>query len=169
MESGAARASLPDAADDVLRLAADPESARRQSDSEQIIQDRLRDYDAVLYEWNDRLNLNLAMVGTYFGENARDWLDLEVYEAFQSAGKMLDDLYRTVTAEVAASSQLPGLERALSSLNDRVYRLGVFMMTQLREGRVGRSAPRPLPRPESMTVGRTHGVPLAGIPTQADE
>jgi hypothetical protein len=40
----------------------------------------------VLHEWNDRLNLNLALMGTYFGESARDWLDLVIYENFRSVG-----------------------------------------------------------------------------------
>jgi hypothetical protein len=40
----------------------------------------------VLYEWNDRLNLNLALMGTYLGESARDWLDLVIYENFRSVG-----------------------------------------------------------------------------------
>jgi hypothetical protein len=32
------------------------------------VQDCLREYDAVLYEWNDNLNVNLAFIGTYFGK-----------------------------------------------------------------------------------------------------
>jgi hypothetical protein len=40
----------------------------------------------VLYEWNDQLNLNLALLDTYVGESARDWLDLVIYENFRSVG-----------------------------------------------------------------------------------
>lgn len=55
---------------------------------------RLGEYDQVLYEWNDQLNLNLAMMGTYFGESARDWLDLVLYENFRSVGSDLGQVGR---------------------------------------------------------------------------
>jgi hypothetical protein len=71
---------------------------------------------AVLYEWNDRLNLNLALMGTYFGD----------------------------TGGAAGDCSLDEIKVHLDSLSGQIYQLGVFMMTQLREGDVGRTAPNPL-------------------------
>ncbi len=104
---------------------------------------RLGEYDQVLYEWNDQLNLNLAMMGTYFGESARDWLDLVLYENFRSVGSDLQGAYRQAIREPSAVL-LDGLRERLGELNGQVYELGVFMMTRLREGQVGRRAPQPL-------------------------
>ena len=44
--------------------------------------DKLADYDRVLYEWNDALNVNLAMVATSFGREV--WEELErVYATYE--------------------------------------------------------------------------------------
>ncbi len=45
------------------------------------------------------------------------------------------------------TGRLDGLDRRLGELDDTAYQLNVFMMTQLREGAVGRRAPRPLDPP----------------------
>ena len=36
------------------------------AEPKEIARARLQDYDSFLYEWNDRLNLNLALVGAVF-------------------------------------------------------------------------------------------------------
>lgn len=64
----------------------------RDSASRERVDACQRDYNEVLYEWNDRLNVNLGLIGTYFGESARDWLDLEIYESFKRLGRELEDL-----------------------------------------------------------------------------
>ena len=99
---------------------------------------RLQDYDAVLLEWNDRLNLNLAMVGTYFGDTAREWLD-RIYEGFRDLGLQLEARYRDRSAATGGADE--HIERAYAQLNDEVYRFGLLMMTRLRDGKVGRNAP----------------------------
>jgi hypothetical protein len=108
------------------------------------VQESLREYDAVLYEWNDSLNLNLALIGTYFGETARDWLDRQIYETYKQVGADLESYYQRVTRDVADGVSLQEIKGKLDSLSGQVYQLGVFMMTQLRDGCVGRTAPDPL-------------------------
>jgi hypothetical protein len=121
---------------------------------------RLHDYDAVLYEWNDQLNLNLALVGTYFGETGRDWLDHRIYESFKRLGDVLERRYRAAVAGTAPPLHDEDVEAAFASLNDEVYRLGVFMMTQLRGGSVGRTAPRPVEKqPSPSEVTSRVGIP----------
>jgi hypothetical protein len=117
--------------------------------SKEVLEQRLRDYDNVLYEWNDGLNLNLALIGTYFGKSAREYLDFNIYERFKAAGSSLEQAYRAVSQESHANFPFDELHSQLDQLNDKVYRLGVFMMTQLREGQVGGSAPKPL-KPSSV-------------------
>ena len=42
-------------------------SDNRALDSSRV-QDSLKEYDSVLYEWKECLNLSLALMGTYFGK-----------------------------------------------------------------------------------------------------
>jgi hypothetical protein len=107
------------------------------------------DYDAVLFEWNDQLNAGLALVGTYFGDTARDWLRTEVYENFRVAGTDLNRL----CALSPTDPQWPAAEEQagwrLDVVGDRVYRLGVFMTGQLLRRQVGSKATRPVPAVDS--------------------
>jgi hypothetical protein len=131
--------------------------------SRDVLEQRLAEYDVALFDWNDQLNLNLAKVGTYFGEPARDWLAHEIYESFQDAGARLEMAYRRTVAGRTPEGAAD-LQTDLNALNDQVYRLGVFMMTQLRSGTVGRNAPAPLARETSPGAVAGRGTPLAGLP-----
>ena len=129
---------------------------------------RLQDYDSFLYEWElYRLNLNLALVGAYFGQAARDWLHFEIYELCQTAGSELEALYRHVIHQIPLTTNADDIELHLSALNEQVYRLGVFMMTQLRGGYVGRSAPQPVPRETSPGLITDPPVTLPGVAPHA--
>jgi hypothetical protein len=117
--------------------------------SKEAIQDRLQEYDALLFEWNDQVNLNLALVGAYFGQDARDWLQVEIYERCQTIGAALEAMYRSFIHETPLTIDITHIEDDFSVLNEQIYRLGMFMMTQLRGGHVGRTAPRPIGREAS--------------------
>lgn len=105
------------------------------------VEERMQDYVAVLYEWNDTLNLNLVLVGTYFGDSARRWLDERIYVSFRELGLRLEGRYRNLGAETRTPHDDADIERLFAMLNDEVYRFGLLMMTRLRDGMVGRSAP----------------------------
>jgi hypothetical protein len=107
-----------------------------------LLERRLSDYDQVLYEWNDSLNANLAQMGTSFGQRARDQLE-RAYERYQQVGAELEEAYRQA-ARTSQPAALEGLEGRLEELNDTAYQLNLLMLTQLREGTVGRQAPQPL-------------------------
>jgi hypothetical protein len=130
------------------------------------IKDRLAEYNALLYEWNDQLNSNLAMGGTYFGEGAREYLDHQIYDAFKQVGRGLEEVVRQALAQSPLVPETLGhVEAGISRMNNRVYVFGVFMMTQLRDGRVGRQAPDVL-RPEQVYLdrgGSTGGKSAEGI------
>jgi hypothetical protein len=109
------------------------------------LEDCRQNYVEILFDWNDHLNTNLSLIGTYFGAAARDELDL-LYEEFRRVGTEIEALVRAASAggditEFGASLLDQFEERSAQSLNDRVYLFGVRLMTQLREGQVGQSAP----------------------------
>jgi hypothetical protein len=120
-------------------------SGRDEEGFEHTVAARLADYDAVLYDWNDRLNVNLSLVGTSFGQAARDWLDRRVYEQFKQTGALLEQLVEQRSRNIGVMPNLNEVASDLAKLNDDVYRLGVFMMSRLREGHVGRTVKDPLP------------------------
>lgn len=124
---------------------------------------RLADYDSVLFEWNDNLNYNLALVGVYFGASARDWLENDLYLEFQRVGALLESLYRQSMGSPQESVELSDIEVGLLQLNEAIYRLGVFMMTHLREGHVGRRASYALQRVDTPESVVKRSVPLASI------
>jgi hypothetical protein len=109
------------------------------------VEARFRAYDEVLFEWNDALNGNLAVIGTFFGEPARRFLDHEVYEAFAASGRCLENLYRALASEGAVELGDCGLQR----LNDLVYRLVSYMTSHLRDGTVGRQVAEAMPSPQA--------------------
>jgi hypothetical protein len=59
----------------------------------EAVDDRLHEYDEVVYEWNDELNARLAVVGAYFGKGCSGFLDRVAYEAFMEPGQHIEDLY----------------------------------------------------------------------------
>lgn len=77
-------------------------------------------------------------------KRARDWLDSQIYESYKKVGAELENYHQKSTQGVPADLGLDEIKAHLDSLSSQVYQLGVFMMTQLREGQVGRTAPDPL-------------------------
>lgn len=147
----------------MLRLFYELRALAAGAGSVDVVEARLKDYDDVLYEWNDHLTLNLALVGTYFGETGRDWLNYRIYATFQQVGRQLEDLYRVTVRGANGTATLADVERQLLELNDQIYRLGVFMMTQLRGGLIGGEAPQPLLRTDSPASVKSRAVPVAGL------
>lgn len=112
---------------------------------------RLGDYNDVLYEWNDRLNVNLARLGSHFGPSAREFLYV-LYEDFRRVGTQLESAARLAQRGIDVTPELNAIDPEFegwhpTGLNQRVYLLGLAMMTQLREDRVGTSAPDKLAIP----------------------
>ena len=119
--------------------------------AKQRLDARLSDYDDVLYEWNDRLNVNLALLGSHFGPSAREYL-YRLYEDFRRVGAQLETAARHARHGIDVAPELRAMDGEFEgwhpqSLNQRVYLLGLAMMTQLREGLVGARAPDKLAIP----------------------
>jgi hypothetical protein len=109
------------------------------------LQAGIQDYRAVLYDWNDGLNRNLAAAEIQFGGDVRRRLERDIYEGFRRAGEKLEANYRQVREPASSDPDArfgESLERDLDELRERIYELGVTMLQRIRDGRVGRHAPR---------------------------
>lgn len=109
------------------------------------LEQRRQEYVDVLIVWNERLNMNLSVVGSYFGDDARAYLD-GLYEDFRRVGQGVEGAVRAARtggdpsgAAKQIAVEFEGLR--IGTLNDRVYQFGLTLMGQLREGQVGRYAP----------------------------
>jgi hypothetical protein len=113
--------------------------------TESVLNGRIGEYDQILYEWNDNLNVHLSAVGTHFGAAARGYLD-ESYERYRTLGTRLERCIGQVRQGGEVLSDLREIDVEFEgwkadSLNHRNYTLGLAMMGQLRDGTVGRKAP----------------------------
>ncbi|TDO45091.1 hypothetical protein EV643_114236 [Kribbella sp. VKM Ac-2527] len=109
------------------------------------IERRRKEYVEVLFAWNDRLNTNLSLIGSHFGDEARVYLD-RLYEDFKRVGQDVEAVVREARAGEETTRTASDIERKfegreIGSLNDRVYQFGLMLMGQLRDGRVGQNAP----------------------------
>ena len=80
---------------------------RRASDLDQ----RLAEYREVLFAYNDKLNYNLAMIESYFGQALRNDLETGVFADFARLGGELD-LALSSADKVVARHLEDGAERA---------------------------------------------------------
>ena len=125
----------------MLRLFYAVEARTRGAVSADVLAEKHGSYDRVLYEWNDVLNVNLAMAETSFGRVAREELE-RVYATYAAAGGELEDAYR-VAAQGPGRTNLAQLGGRLDGLDRVAYDFSLLMMTQLLDGAVGRRAPHP--------------------------
>jgi hypothetical protein len=127
-----------------------------ESDGRRIAEAQLKKYDETLFEWNDQRNVSLALVGAYFGEDARK-LHRDIHDQCQFAEAELDAMYNDVMQDRPLTIDISSLEQHLKDINKLTYWLGVFMMVQIRGGKVGRTAPNPIMPQASLEL-------LAGLP-----
>jgi hypothetical protein len=103
-------------------------------------QKSLSDYDAVLFDWNDSINRNLALLERYFGAERRAGLDHEIGALMRSVGAVLESRGRL---ESGAEVDLSRLELDLDRLADLIYAYNVELIRSIQEGRLGPSQTTP--------------------------
>ena len=126
----------------MLRLFYAVDGHTRGAVSAAVLGEKLASYDQILYQWNDLLNVNLALVETSFGRLVREQLE-RAYATYEAVGSELEDAYR-LAAQGTRPGTLAELGKRLDELDQLAYDLSLLMMTQLLNGTVGRRAP---PRP----------------------
>lgn len=111
--------------------------------------DKLRD---VLYEWNDNLHRNLALVLSYFGNEMRIYLEDTIFEEFKRIQAKLESAYREIRN--AGSPRDHDFDQELYVLGTYVYSINVGMISRIQEGKVGRFNPA-TPASSVSVIGRT--------------
>ena len=94
----------------------------------------MADYVAVLYDWNDNINRNLALLQRYFGQGMRDRLDNEVGVLQRELGGELESFFygRSRLADAGNS-----IEERFTRLAGLIYHFNVDMITSIQHGDLG--------------------------------
>ena len=113
---------------------------RNDTVSAEALEEAMNSYRDVLYEWNDNLNRNLALVQCYFGKDARKFLEGTLYEKFREIGSFLEQGYldKISTGDIAVFKKN---KSNISELRDDVYKLNVKMIELIQKSEVGVFSP----------------------------
>jgi hypothetical protein len=90
---------------------------------------RFEDYRKVLYEWNDSINRNLALLQHYFEPGMRHRLDNEVGGTFVELGRVIEQWWRTGTRPESEAT----IDAKLRTLGSLVYEFNLAMIRALGE------------------------------------
>jgi hypothetical protein len=94
---------------------------------------RWEDYREVLFQWNDNLNRNLALVQRYFGAEYREHLEWTISEGFRTLGNELERSSR----EAQDRDRLDSLAALADKVNNDIYTLDVHMIREIQQGNIG--------------------------------
>jgi len=100
------------------------------------------DYRAVLAEWNDNLNRNLALIETYFGTPTRNVMSGQIYEGFAALGRGLEEIVKIASAAGNGPVEVPRFGYRVTRVSRAVYALNLQMLRQLSDDSIGRAAPQ---------------------------
>lgn len=93
-------------------------------------------YRAVLYEWNENLNRNLALIQCYFVPELRDQMDFYIYEEFKSIGVLLEEGYRKrISGQLLAD--FSDVEAKVNALSFVAYKFNIRMIEAIQQNKVG--------------------------------
>lgn len=102
---------------------------------------RMEGYREVLYEWNDSINRNLALIQQYFGQQSRSHLDEAIATKFIDLGRTVETLWRE-RHETPIAKHSASLDAALLELSGLVYHYNISMLRAIQDGSVGAIANR---------------------------
>jgi len=117
------------------------------------------DYRAILAEWNDNLNRNLALIETYFGTPARNVMSGQIYEGFAALGRGLEEIVKMASAAGGSPIEVPRFGYRVTRLSRAVYALNLQMLRQLRDDSVGRAAPQEVSQAAAQDSAAAEAVP----------
>lgn len=99
------------------------------SSPSQRSQARMDEYVACLYDWNDNINRNLALIEQYFGQPMRQRFDNEIGEDMVQAGARLEALWKEPSAQ---RDKIDDLEPAFNRLAGLIYAYDVDMIETIQ-------------------------------------
>jgi hypothetical protein len=91
----------------------------------------LEAYDAVLFEWNDNINRNLALLERSFGSRMRKQLDDEIGATMRSVGVALENELKNPNA---SETDLNEIGSRLARLGNLIYAYNVEMLALIQGG-----------------------------------
>jgi hypothetical protein len=91
---------------------------------------RMAAYVAILFEWNDSINRNLALLQSYFGGQLRTQLDEVIGARFRDLGAELEQLWKEETAQPSSD-----ITHRFSELADLIYQFNLDMIAVIDGGR----------------------------------
>jgi hypothetical protein len=91
----------------------------------------LEDYDAVLFEWNDNINRNLALLERSFGSRMRERLDNEIGATMRSVGVALENELKNPSA---SETDLNEIDSRLDRLANLIYAYKIEMLASIQGG-----------------------------------
>ncbi|MER5222838.1 hypothetical protein [Streptomyces flaveus] len=112
-------------------LAADTDVRSERSES------RMEDYRQVLYEWNDSINRNLALIQQYFGIAIRERLDYGIGAAFVELGQAVEAMWRQFDSGTGTASRERINDALLTELGSQIYHYNLDMIRAIQGGAVG--------------------------------
>ena len=89
-------------------------------------------YREVLFEWNENLNRNLALVQMYFGENAREILEKDIQQRFIRFGRMIEQSRKN-----PQSNSYEQRLKVADDLNNYIYNFDLHLIEKIQNGNVG--------------------------------
>ncbi|MFC6064399.1 hypothetical protein [Streptomyces ochraceiscleroticus] len=95
------------------------------------------DYRQVLYEWNDSINRNLALIQQYFGIAIRERLDYGIGAAFVELGQAVEAIWRRFDSGTGATGREQVNDALLTELGSQIYRYNLDMIRAIQGGAVG--------------------------------
>jgi len=90
-------------------------------------------YREVLFEWNENLNRNLALMQRYFGDGARDTFEFRINEGFRELGTLLEG----GPYPEDGRSQYQVRQEKADSLNNVIYDFDVELISSIQTGEIG--------------------------------
>jgi hypothetical protein len=97
-----------------------------------LCESRFKEYRQVLYDWNDSINRNLALLQRYFGTTIRNELDGPVGSSFVMLGRIVERWWKTN----AKPEHMQSFEARLRELSDLVYGFNLKMIRAIQAGAV---------------------------------
>jgi hypothetical protein len=100
------------------------------------LEKHMNNYREILYEWNDSLNRNLALIQAYFGDETRIILEHTILEEFKRIGILLENSYiqKKKDSKIVGSDQI---DKNLAILSNVIYFLNLRMIELIQSGKVG--------------------------------
>jgi hypothetical protein len=105
----------------------------------ELLDSRMDAYRQVLFDWNDSINRNLALIQQYFGTSMRSRLDSEIGLSLVELGRRVESHWKGRTSPSSApdSSEIDRTSRRIDQLSANIYSYNLSMIRAIQSAQVG--------------------------------